>query len=241
MPASTSSALTSAGSVTLTKPLADNVCLVQASGTYGTVTFVVEGSIDGTNYFALSAWRYDTNALATGTIAPSDNAEQVWRVPCDGLAYVRARATAVGSGTVTFTLASYAAVGLPLQPSFSSMTFGATTVSDLTLTGKPAYTDIGTVAAAGTNQAGATAITTHITYVSGADDAAGVVLPTAVAGIERQIYNTHATSGLKVYPNTSDDINDGSANAAVTIEGKTLAVFRALDATTWAAMYTANT
>lgn len=240
MPVSTSDSLTTTGSVTLTKPASDNMCLIQASGTYGTLTFVIEGSLDGTNYFALSAWRYDTNALVTGTIAPSDNAEQVWRVPCDGLLYVRARVTALSSGTVTMTLASYGAVNLPIQPSFSSMTFGATTISDLTLTGEPTYTEIGTVAATGSTQGGATDLTYHITYVTGADDAKGVVLPAASAGVERQVYNTHATSGLKVYPASGDDINDGSSNAAVTIEGKTLARFIALDNTTWAATYTAN-
>jgi len=36
------------------------------------------------------------------------------------------------------------------------------------------------------------------------------------------------------------DINDGTGDAAVTIEGKTLAIFECVDGTTWAAIYTAN-
>jgi hypothetical protein len=55
------------------------------------------------------------------------------------------------------------------------------------------------------------------------------------------VYNEHATNGLKVYPATGDDINDGTANAAITMEGKGLAWFIPLDATTWAATFVVNT
>ena len=51
--AATSDSLITTGSVTLTKPAKDTLALIQISGTYGTVTFVVEGSLDGTNYSAL--------------------------------------------------------------------------------------------------------------------------------------------------------------------------------------------
>jgi len=43
-----------------------------------------------------------------------------------------------------------------------------------------------------------------------------------------------------VYPHSGGDINDGTGDAAVTIEGKTLAIFECVDGTTWAAIYTAN-
>jgi hypothetical protein len=96
------------------------------------------------------------------------------------------------------------------------------------------------VAATGSTQSDAAALILGMNTVSAADGTKGVVLPTAVAGLKVQIYNEHATNGLKVYPNTSDDINDGTVNTAITMEGKTLATFQALDATTWAAQYTAN-
>ena len=101
------------------------------------------------------------------------------------------------------------------------------------------YEDIGTLAPAGTVQANAAVITQRITTSTG-DDTAGVVLPTAVAGDEYYVYNLAATAGLKVYPAANDDINDGTTNAAIVIEGKTFAHFIALDTTTWAAIYTAN-
>lgn len=98
------------------------------------------------------------------------------------------------------------------------------------------------VAATGSTQSDAASLTRDcLNTVSAADGTKGVVLPAAVAGLTARVYNEHATNGLKVYPATGDDVNDGTTNAAVTIEGKTLAIFEAIDATTWAAIYTANT
>jgi hypothetical protein len=99
--------------------------------------------------------------------------------------------------------------------------------------------DIASITAAGSAQGDAAALTGVVNLATG-DGTVGVVLPTAAAGLVVLVYNLHATAGLKVYPNTSDDINDGTVNVAVTIEGKTLAIFIAVDATTWAAIFTAN-
>lgn len=100
---------------------------------------------------------------------------------------------------------------------------------------------VASVAAAGSAQGDAAALVGRVNTVSAADGTKGVILPAAVAGIQVDVYNEHATNGLKVYPASGDDINDGSSDAAVTIEGKTLARFVALDGTTWAAQYTVNT
>lgn len=102
------------------------------------------------------------------------------------------------------------------------------------------YGDIATINAAGSVIGNATAITNRISIVDGADDTKGVVLPATVAGDEYFVYNTAATAGLKIYPPVNSDINDGSANAAITIEGKTRAHFIALDSTTWSCAFTAN-
>jgi hypothetical protein len=105
----------------------------------------------------------------------------------------------------------------------------------------PNYAAPVSVAAAGSAQGDATALTRGaLNTVSGADGTKGVILPEAVAGSRVRVYNEHATNGLKVYPASGDDINDGTANAAITIEGKTLAWFEAIDASTWGAMFTAN-
>lgn len=96
------------------------------------------------------------------------------------------------------------------------------------------------VAATGSAQGDAATLTAAVNTVSAADGTKGVILPAAVAGLVIEVYNEHATNGLKIYPATGGDINDGTANAAITIEGKTLARLRALDTTTWAAQFTVN-
>jgi len=100
---------------------------------------------------------------------------------------------------------------------------------------------VDTVAAAGSAQGDAGELTADaINIVTGADGTKGVVLPTAVAGSFVIVYNPTATNALPVYPNSSDDINDGTADAAVDTEGKTLSVFFAVDSATWGAIYTAD-
>lgn len=99
--------------------------------------------------------------------------------------------------------------------------------------------EVAALTATGSAQGNAASIVAKVSYATG-DDTVGVKLPTAAAGLVYEVYNLHATAGLKVYPNTSDDINDGTANAAVVLEGKTLGRFVALDNTTWAAQFTAN-
>jgi hypothetical protein len=102
------------------------------------------------------------------------------------------------------------------------------------------FADRGELAAAGAAQGNAAAISARFTRVTGADDAKGVILPTPTAGDEYLVFSAQATNGLKIYPNVGGTINEGSANAAVTIEGKTLARFVAWNATTWDGQYTAN-
>lgn len=96
------------------------------------------------------------------------------------------------------------------------------------------------VAAAGSQQSDAAALPWNA-MVSGADGTKGVILPAPQSGLVVEVYNLHASNGLKIYPHSGGDINDGTQNAAITIEGKTLAKFIALDTTTWAAIYTTNT
>lgn len=104
-----------------------------------------------------------------------------------------------------------------------------------------ADTGVATVAAAGSVQGDAAALALGVNTVTGADGTKGVILPAATAGSVVEVYNAVATNGLKIYPATGDAINGGSANAAITIEGKTLAYLRNIDGDNWAAIFTANT
>ena len=91
---------------------------------------------------------------------------------------------------------------------------------------------VATVAAAGSDQAGAALLSAGFNYVTGADDAKGVKLPTAVAGTI-VIIKVGPGADLKVYPNTSDKINDGLANAAITVVDDVCFMLIAKDATDW--------
>jgi len=91
----------------------------------------------------------------------------------------------------------------------------------------------GTKVAAGSSQTDATAITATVTYVTGADGATGVKLPSAVAGAHYVVYNKDANV-LLLYPGTSDSINNQSANAAIKVPGWSVAICDATDTTVWA-------
>lgn len=101
---------------------------------------------------------------------------------------------------------------------------------------------VATVAAAGSVIANAAAISANVglTIVTGADDTKGVILPAAVPGKEIKIYQDAATAGLKVYGQVNSTINQGSANAAIVMEGRTLATFIGTSGTNWAAAFTIN-
>jgi hypothetical protein len=89
--------------------------------------------------------------------------------------------------------------------------------------------------------AGAAALTDPFTYVTASDGSKGVRLPApSQAGVLMFVYDSVATSGLKIYPNSGGTINGGSTDAAITIEGKTLAICIAQTTLNWAVIFTAN-
>ena len=89
-----------------------------------------------------------------------------------------------------------------------------------------------TVAATGSAQGDAAAVTSGFTLVSAADGTKGVVLPAAAAGLVC-IIKTNAAAALKIYPASGDAINALSANAAYSITNVTSTVLVAYDSTTW--------
>jgi hypothetical protein len=146
--------LTAPGSVTLTTHNGfDTSCIAAVNGaSYTTLQFVFEGTVDGTNWFALAAMRYDTYGVVTGTIAPSNDSENCWFMQASGLTQVRARATNIAAGTATFTLISGSFVGNPINISNNTITTltatsftGDVTLSDVNLVlGTATGTKIGT-------------------------------------------------------------------------------------------------
>lgn len=139
---------------------------------------------------------------------------------------------AKGSGTITVGGTSTGAITLSRAVTAAA---GATISNALSL-------EAGTAAAAGSAQGDATALGSAaiVHAVTGGDGTKGVKLPTAVAGDVKIVLNSGA-AGLKIYPNTDDKINNGSANAAITILKDTMAILVATAADNWAAVFTVNT
>jgi hypothetical protein len=95
------------------------------------------------------------------------------------------------------------------------------------------FRSVGTaISAAGTVQGNATALTKEINVVSTVASGAGVVLPTAVAGMVLTITNTSANS-LLVYPATGGVINALATNAGYTQPSSATLQFIAPTATQW--------
>jgi hypothetical protein len=88
------------------------------------------------------------------------------------------------------------------------------------------------VSAAGTTQGTGTALTREFNRVSTVASGAGVVLPTAVAGMAIVITNTSANS-LLVYPASGAQINALAANVAYTQTTLATLQYVALTATQW--------
>lgn len=92
--------------------------------------------------------------------------------------------------------------------------------------------DSGGFTAAGTTLGTATAITSDVATVSGADGTKGVKLPDKAGGIV--VVTNTAGSTLKVYPHNSGSvIGVGGLGAADSLAGSTTRVYWRIDSTTW--------
>lgn len=91
------------------------------------------------------------------------------------------------------------------------------------------------IAAAGATQGTATALGASVNVVSTvASGADGVRLP-APGGIGETlvVFNTDSADALKVYPASGGKINNGSANASVSVAAAKSGLFVAVSATDW--------
>lgn len=91
-----------------------------------------------------------------------------------------------------------------------------------------------TVAAAGSDQAGAALLTAGVlNVVTGATGSNGARLPVATAGEIVRVYPSAATNALLVFPPTGGTINNGSANASLSCAARKPVVFECIDGTAW--------
>jgi hypothetical protein len=89
------------------------------------------------------------------------------------------------------------------------------------------------VSSAGSDQSGATALTETFNVIATVGGSTqGVKLPTAAAGLTIIVTNS-TTTDCELYPNTSDTIEGGTANVAVTLPAKTTFTLTCGDATNW--------
>lgn len=157
------------GIATLWKPATDNLSQFQLSGTYGTVTLVFEGTIDGTNWSPVASVLASTGAAATGTIALSNDSEVIYSQNAAGFTGIRVAVSAIASGTLTVTAYSNTVAALPANLAIT--TTGAVTSSSPTA-------GIGYVAGAG---GAVTQITSRTTGVA-LNTASGAITLVSAAG-----------------------------------------------------------
>lgn len=108
-------------------------------------------------------------------------------------------------------------------------------VADITSSGDHTASISAAVSAAGTDQAGATALSKTFNVVSTATENQGVKLPTAAAGVLYTIING-TSANVKIYPNTSGTINSGVANASILIAPGSTIKLIGIDNTNWNTM-----
>jgi len=96
------------------------------------------------------------------------------------------------------------------------------------------------VAAAGSLQSDAAALTDSINTVTATDNTKGVILPTGrEPGDIIVVCNTVAAKVLKVYPGSGGKINNLSANAAASITASNTGIFINVGTNDWAGVYNA--
>jgi len=118
-----------------------------------------------------------------------------------------------------------------------AITIGTNNAASITLGKMPRVPVNSNVAVGGTAIGNANAVLEGLTIVTGADDTAAVILPTAVAGMEVEIISTAAGKNLIVFPAVGAAINAlGANNAFNSATDAPHLKFRATSATQWYCM-----
>ena len=99
--------------------------------------------------------------------------------------------------------------------------------------GKMPRVPVAAVTAAGTVIGNAAACAEGVSWVTGANNTAGVQLPTAVAGAQCVVINNGTAEKLLVYPTAADTINALGANNAINMAANTVATFVAVNGVQW--------
>lgn len=77
-----------------------------------------------------------------------------------------------------------------------------------------------TIAAAGSAQGSAAALTALTNIITGASGSNGVILPAGAVNLQVTVINTSASNALLVYPDSGGTLNGGAANASASLAAK---------------------
>jgi hypothetical protein len=206
--------LTTASNIT-----ASGTISVAASATFSTTT----GNIAVGNSLTSGTWTAGgTSGTGTITVGQSTGNQTT---------NIQAGATASGS-TKAINIGTAGLSGSTTAINIGSAVSGAT--STTTLSGLVVNSISAAVSAAGTTQGTATGLVSNINNVTVvAVGAAGVRLPTAVAGMRILIRNSDSADVLSIYPATGGQINALGTNTASTLAAGLTTELMATTATQW--------
>jgi hypothetical protein len=211
--------------------------LIAGNLTVGTTS--ISGTLTASSTITLSGSTSSTTGLGTSATTGTTfiggtsqtGAITVGQSTVSQTTNIQAGATASGS-TKTLNIGTAGVSGSTTAINIGSAVSGAT--STTTLNGLVIDSISAAVSAAGTTQGTATGLVSNInnvTVVTAA--AAGVRLPTAVAGMRILIRNSDSLDMLSIYPATGGTINALAANAAFTIIAGATIELVATTATQW--------
>jgi sugar lactone lactonase YvrE len=211
---------------------------ITTSGSTSLITTSVSGSLTTTSNVTFSS---TTGILSLGTSLTSGTwtagatngtgTITVGQSTVSQTTNIQAGATSSGS-TKTMNIGTAGLSGSTTTINIGSAVSGAT--STTTLNGLVIDSISAAVNAAGTTQASATGLVSNInnvTVVTAA--AAGVRLPTAVAGMRILVRNSDSADTLSIYPATGGTINALAANAAFTLAAGSTTELMATTSTQW--------
>jgi fibronectin-binding autotransporter adhesin len=239
LPVSWSSLVAPTGTLALTMPAADTTTFTIQSTTQMGFTWTSSTLTSG----ALAAFSLTGSSAFTGSLLTISSTSTGYSASSLSLVTISSSGSTTDTGVTTQGLnisvtntngVSGTNVALYLSAS------GATTGNYALQTGS-GWVSFGSFlaysganyTAAGTNQAGATAITTTVVYVTSGAATNGLILPTVPDGTSVVVQNTLSNAVL-IYPNSGANIDGGSANASISLPaGLGLTYTYQTSTTTW--------
>lgn len=200
--------------------IADSQTLPARYADVVTVSGLNNGEIGPGDTSATSLPTLDTASLGVNgaTVYLGANGRLLAAAPATGISQTL--------GTIGVVSALVGTVAFSISHDFSAL-------ANITIPGNLIRTEA-VAATAGNGTVGqATALTSDVNAVTGADNTKAVKLPTAVAGMTVYVTNTDASHTLPVFPATGGAINALSANAAFTLAPGETAIFEATSTTQW--------